>query len=312
MKIWIVGAGNIAKEYAKVLNALNKEYVVIGRGHKSAEAFNEMFGVMPFVGGLDAFLKTNPEKPEAAIITTNIDQLSSNAIQLMKYGVCKIFVEKPGFCFEDEIFEVKKVAAETQSEVYIAYNRRFYSSVLAAEKIIEEDGGVKSFNFEFTEWSHTISENDFALPVLNNWVYGNSSHVIDLAFFMGGMPTTLNCVTAGEIAWHKPAIFAGSGITDKGALFSYQANWAAPGRWSVEMLTSKHRIHLRPMEKLQVQNIGSVAINPVEIDDHLDTEFKPGFYLQTKAFLEADYTRLCSIEEQFHHVTGIYGKILGK
>ena len=48
------------------------------------------------------------------------------------------------------------------------------------------------------------------------------------------------------------------------------------------------------------------------IDDHLDKEFKPGFYLETKAFLEGDYTRLCSIEEQLCHVQNIYNKILGK
>ena len=29
--IWIIGAGYVAKEYAKVLNALDREYEVIGR-----------------------------------------------------------------------------------------------------------------------------------------------------------------------------------------------------------------------------------------------------------------------------------------
>ena len=39
----------------------------------------------------------------------------------------------------------------------VGFNRRFYSSVLKAKDIIHEDGGVKSFFFEFTEWSHVIA-----------------------------------------------------------------------------------------------------------------------------------------------------------
>ena len=72
----------------------------------------------------------------------------------------------------------------------------------------------------------------------------------------------------------------------KNALFSYHANWEAPGRWSVEILTPKHRLYFKPMETLQIQEIGSVAVNPVQIDDTLDKEFKPGLYLQVKSFLD--------------------------
>ena len=98
---------------------------------------------------------------------------------------------------------------------------------------------------------------------------------IDLAFFLGGEPKELSCFTFDKLAWHKPAVFTGAGITNTGALFSYQANWNAPGRWGIEILTSQHRLYLRPMEKLQIQNTGSVDISEVEIDDQLDKEFKP-------------------------------------
>ena len=103
--------------------------------------------------------------------------------------------------------------------------------------------------------------------------------------------------------------FSGAGITNKGALFSYQANWNAPGRWVVEVLTTKHRLYFKPMETLQIQEKGSVAIKPVEIDNQLDIDFKPGFYLQTKAFVEGDYGRFCMVEEHVKHVNAIYKKM---
>ena len=66
------------------------------------------------------------------------------------------------------------------------------------------------------------------------------------------------------------------------------------------------------MEQLQIQNMGSVAISPVVIDDQFDKEFKPGFYLETEAFINGDISKLCSIYEQAQYVEFIYNKIMGK
>lgn len=310
--IWIIGAGYVAKEYAKVLNALGREYEVIGRGQEKVDAFIKEIGHDAIAGGLEAYLSTKPEVPEYAIVGTNECALANNCKLLMQYGVRKILCEKPGFLYPEECAEVAEMTRLTGTVLYLAYNRRFFASTMEAERIIEEDGGLKSFNFEFTEWGHVIATYNFSKETLSNWFYANSTHVIDLAFFLGGMPEKMDSHVAGEISWHKPAVFAGSGVTEKGALFCYQANWAAPGRWGVELLTAKHRLYLRPMEQLQIQNLGSVAINSVEIDDSLDREFKPGFYRETKAFLDGDYSRLCSIHEQCEHVATIYTKIMGK
>lgn len=312
MKIWIIGAGTIAQEYAKIVTALGYEYIAVGRGAEKAEIFRQTLHHDVIEGGLEKFIASQPEIPECAIVATNLSSLSATCNALMDYGVRNILCEKPGFLFPEECVVVAKNAENTHSHLYLAYNRRFYASTLAAEKIIQEDGGLKSLNFEFTEWGHVIEKLDKPQADLKNWFYANSSHVVDLAFFIGGAPKEMTNYVSGEMSWHKPAAFAGAGITDKGALFSYQANWAAPGRWGVELLTAKHRLYLRPMEQLQIQELGKVAINPVEIDDHIDKEFKPGFFLETKSFLNGDSGRLCSIEEQLEHVNNIYTYIIGK
>lgn len=310
--IWIIGAGTIAQEYAKVLSALGYQFQMIGRGEEKARQVEETLGYKVIRGGLDSYIESAPEVPEAAIVATNLGSLAPNTLALLKFGVKRILCEKPGFLFPEECEKVAALAKEKKAEVYLAYNRRFFSSVLKAQEIIAEDGGVTSFNFEFTEWGHVIAKYNKPQDELKNWFYANSSHVVDLAFFLGGEPVQMDCHTSGEISWHKPAAFAGSGVSDKGALFSYQANWAAPGRWGVEVLTSQHRLYLRPMESLQIQNLGSVAINLVEIDDHLDKKFKPGFYLETKAFLEKTIENLCAIEQQSIHVNDIYNRMINR
>lgn len=310
--IWIIGAGTIAQEYAKVLQALNKQYQIIGRGEEKARQVEEALGCKVITGGLDSFLSSNPVLPEAAIVATNLGSLAPNTMTLVKFGVKRILCEKPGFLFPEECEQVAKVANNNNAEVFLAYNRRFFASVLEAERIIAEDGGLKSFNFEFTEWGHVIAKYNKPQDELSNWFYANSTHVVDLAFFLGGTPVEMINYSKDEADWHKPINFAGAGRTDKDVLFNYQANWDAPGRWAVELLTSQHRIYLKPMEQLQLQDKGSVKVYPVEIDDYLDKVFKPGFYLETKAFLEGDYKRLCSIQQQISHVRQIYNRILGK
>lgn len=309
--IWIIGAGSIAIEYAKVLNSLKCDYKVIGRGEESAKLFEQVIGKSVIRGGLANYLLTLPTLPQYVIVAVDVTGLKDTAIMLMNYGVKCVLLEKPGFCQPEELDDVIRITSETSSKVYLAYNRRFYSSVLSAEKIVKEDGGIKSFSFEFTEWGHVIEKLNHNSMALKNWFYANSTHVVDLAFFFGGIPKQLASYTAGELTWHKPAIFAGAGITEKDALFSYQANWNAPGRWAVELLTDKHRLYLKPMEALQIQEKGSVAIELVQVDNHLDVEFKPGFYLQTKAFIEGDYSRFCTIEEQQRRINSIYKLIVG-
>jgi predicted dehydrogenase len=309
-KIWLIGAGSIAKEYAKVLNALGKDYIVIGRGKKNADLFYEDTGKKVIAGGLDSYLETNPDVADNAIIAVNVQFLASTTIALMKYGVKRIFCEKPGFNDPIEFDEVVKAANDTGAHVFYAYNRRFFNSVLKAEEVIKEDGGMTSMNFEFTEWGHVIEKSDNPDAVKKHWMTANSSHVIDLAFFLGGIPHEMTCYTAGELSWHKPSRFVGAGVTVKGVLFNYQANWEAPGRWALEIQTPLHRIYLKPMEQLQLQDKGSVIVYPVDIDDHLDKDFKPGFYLETKSFLDGDTTRLCTLQQQAEHLNNIYNKIL--
>ena len=67
--------------------------------------------------------------------------------------------------------------------MYIGYNRRFYASTQKALEIIALDKGVKSFSFDFTEWSHEIESLKKDIAVKNSWFLCNSTHLLDLSFF---------------------------------------------------------------------------------------------------------------------------------
>lgn len=296
--VWVIGAGPLTIDYIKVLDALKIRYQVIGRGISSAKDCEEKTGVKVVTGGLESHVCVCKNFPSAAIVAVGVEQLANVTKILLQNSVKKILVEKPGGLNENEISSVHEESKKRNAEVYVAYNRRFYASTLKAQEIIRADGGVRSFHFEFTEWSHEIVKMEKAPGVKENWLLANSSHVIDLAFFLGGKPKEISCYVGGELDWHPSgSIFTGAGISEGGALFSYHADWGAPGRWSVEVLTGNHRLIFKPMEKLQIQKIGSVAVEEVPLVDELDREFRPGLFLQVKALMDGDLLSLLKIEE---------------
>jgi predicted dehydrogenase len=303
-KIILIGCGSMAREYYKVLKAFDVTIDVIGRGKTSADQFESETGHLVMSLDIDDYLEKEELTAVAAIVCVTVENLAALTIKLLKAGVNKILIEKPGALYLSELMEVKEAVVKKNEgqQVYIAYNRRFYSSVLKAKEIIEADGGVKSCLFDFTEWGHQIEPLTMKDEVKQNWFLANSSHVVDLVFHVIGAPEKLNCEAQGSLVWHtRAASFSGSGISQQGVPFSYHANWAAPGRWNIEFLTSKHKLFLSPMEKLRIMKLGSVAIEEVAMDEPSDNLYKPGLYKQVEAFFSHKNSVLCTLNEQLEN-----------
>lgn len=310
MDIWIVGAGDIAAEYTKILKDLGYSFSIIGRGEASAQDFYSKTGEQVIPGGINKFCESSSRVPDAAIIAVSVDQLFEATLALVKKGCKKILVEKPGAVTFSQIEQLDKIAREKGAEIFIAYNRRFYPSVREAIKLIEEDGGIKSFHFEFTEWAFKIEPLPIPELVKRNWFFANSTHVVDLAFYIGGNPVDFSSYTQGHLSWHNPASFVGAGVTEKNALFTYKANWDAPGRWGVEFLTSKRKLILQPLEGLKVTTLGSVTVEDLGFETTSEeTKYKPGFYFQVIDFL-TNKPKAKTLQEHKKSINDIYSKII--
>lgn len=298
LDVLLIGAGPMAISHAQVLQGMNLKFIVVGRGKQSAEIFQEETNINVITGGIDKWLSENIEYPKYAIVAVTGTQLGNVTRTLIKNGIRNILLEKPGGLNNKDIKAVAESANEFNANILLGYNRRFYASVLKAKEIINKDGGVTSYYFEFTEWPHTIVPLKKSPEEKKRWILHNSSHVIDLAFYLGGEPKEIHSYAKGGFDWHPDGtIFTGAGVSKSGALFSYHSNWDAPGRWGVEILTQKHRLIFRPLEKLHLQKLKSIAIEEVKIDDKFDIKFKPGLYLQFKAFLEGDTSNFITIQE---------------
>lgn len=298
-RVLLIGAGAMAIEYAKTLANLGITPVVMGRGEQSAAAFSEATGLPVGTGPLDQQLAGVAELPKVAIVTVNAMFLTDATTTLIKAGVIRLLVEKPAALDRAELDRLTAVANDEGAEVALGYNRRYASSVRRARDMVDEDGGVVSVKFDFSEPSRRIATLDKPERELLTWFYGNSSHVVDLALHFSGGLTHLSAMTAGGVDWHpQSGIFVGHGRGANGALVSWHSNWVGPGRWGLEVVTAERRLIMQPLEQLRIQTHDGFAETPVEIDMTLDQEFKPGLMRQVRAFLsgeEADH--LCSLDE---------------
>jgi hypothetical protein len=165
-------------------------------------------------------------------------------------------------------------------------------------QLIKEDGGAISSVFEFTEWASSIESWLVPAKVKEKLLIANSSHVIDLAFYICGLPMDWKCWHSGELSWHSSAArYCGAGVSERGIMFSYHADWEAPGRWGLEVLTRSRRL-------------GSNIIEETTLDDSLDIKFKPGLYKQVKAFIENKFDNFCTLEMQVKMIS-VYSDMAG-
>lgn len=307
----LVGAGAMAIEYAKVLKAQGIQFTCIGRNSASAEVFFNKTGIHAKTGGIRNYLNQNSKLPSSAIVCVSVDQLSQVTLELLNYGVKYILVEKPGGIKLEDIKKLAEESTKQNATLYVAYNRRFYSSTLQARDFIMEDGGVQSFMFDFTELGHILEKTKINNIIKENWFLANSTHVIDLAYYLGGEPLSLHSNTSGSLSWHPSgSIYSGAGITKNGALFSYHANWNAPGRWRIELVTKKRRLLLQPLEELHIQKLGSFNYEKVTFEDDIDLLYKPGLFRLVESFFDNRKDKqLVSISEQYRKCLTLYEKM---
>lgn len=297
----VFGAGEMGQAHIKALTALLPGRVAAWAPTERNRALVEEAGAVFYHGSEpeDALAAFSPTHAVVAAPVENLPQLTT---RLIDAGLRDILVEKPAALDVATGHRLLELSVEKDVYLAVAYNRRFYASVRTARAMmIESDEVITSVWFEFTEWPHVIAGlTNQSVLTKERWLLANSMHVIDAALHAVGLPAKGDAlfVRGGSLDWHPAgAIFAGAGRAGNGAPFACCANWDAPGRWGFEWLTPSTKYIFRPLEKLHVMRRGSVAIEEVPLLDDLDQQFKPGVYLQDRAFLTRDSEYLPNLQE---------------
>lgn len=308
--ILIIGTGMIAEEYIKILQYMGKKIEIVGNTTSKSKYISNKYSVICYDGGIENF-KFVKNYNEVIIATPEILLFDHLKIILNNCkSIKKIFVEKPCCLYDNELKEVIDIKNKLNNncKIFIAYNRRFYSSLEACNKIIVKDQIVNA-ELEIYEYNMKSHVTKFSNEILNTWFNNMTSHVVDMFFNIIGKPKELDTEHhgIGTLDWHpKCSIFSGNGTTDKNIQFKYYGDWNKNGKWKIKLFLNSGKIlEFQPLEDLKIiDNTNTSIINREEID----IKYKPGFYRQTETFLSNE-ENLKTIEEQYYDYINVYNKI---
>ena len=298
--VTLVGLGNMGKQYLSALEALSIRRIrVIGRSTESLEMLKERPEIVKISGGFEqASFKPDPE--ELGIIAVPTQLLMPAARHLASLGFRKLLIEKPVALRSVEISALVEELRRQEVLAVTAYNRVAYPSFLECRSRAEREGGITSCTYTFTELISSDWEWIFPPEELARWGLSNSLHPIGMAHRLIGPAREWTGYRKGGLSWHPAgSIFVGSGQSDRGIPFSYQADWGSTGRWSVEVHTPFSSYRLCPLERLfrRVEARGDWVEVPLST---FDPKVKAGLVEQVAAILHPEIRQripLVSLEE---------------
>lgn len=280
VKIAIIGAGYTATEHAKAFADLSGVTLagIYSRTRPRAEALAETYHIDKVFDSIDALFAGT----QADLVIITVNELSMKAVCLASLEhPWTLFVEKPPGLHLAEAQEIEAAAHSKNRNVFVALNRRFYSSTLAALNDLNQSDEPRYIyvqDQEDRDRARAVGRDD---EVLRYWMYANSIHMVDyLRIFGRGDVVAVNIIYPWQNT--SPGLVTAAVAFSSGDRAVYEALWELPGPWAVSITTATRRWELRPVEDATYQNAGERQRHEHARDD-LDKTYKPGFRRQAEA-----------------------------
>lgn len=248
--VTIIGAGLMGRQYLQASQALGIPHVRVCSRRPEPLAALCADGVETVAGGVEA-LACRPKPDELGIVATPTAMLVRAAERLSELGFRRLLIEKPVSLEADEIERLAGALEQRGVQAWCAFNRVAYPSFHEVRARIADEGGATSCVYTLTERIKPDWPQRFPAEELARWGIANSLHVVSMAHGLIGWPSRWNGSRAGAIPWHPTGVvFVGSGMSERGVPFAYQADWGSTGRWSVEAHTRVSSYRLCPLEQV--------------------------------------------------------------
>jgi predicted dehydrogenase len=300
IKVAFIGAGFMADAHLHAFADIENVSLVgiTSRTLIKAEVLAEKYGVKHVYNSIDEMY--NDTQADLAVISVNELALYKICLESFKFP-WKILVEKPvGYNFEEAQL-ISTLALNSGVQVFIALNRRHYSSTKNVIEALKDDVGQRVVQVFDQENPAVAIEAGTPQKVVDNWMYANSIHLIDYfnVFCRGQLTGVQNVIRLNN---DSPFFLLSRLSFSSGDIGVYQAIWEGPGPWAVTISTQLKLWELRPLEKVTKQAYRSRVKEESTIDEW-DITFKPGIRSQAQqavnAVLGMDHT-LPTLDDGLH------------
>ncbi len=280
----MIGAGRVAPEHLRVLASFGDVELVglANRGGPAIEGTAARFGVGRTFSDWRAMVEQT--EPDGVLVLVDPLSMVEVAAGVLGLGIPAL-IEKPPGMTSAQTEELAALAEARAVPNLVAVNRRWYSVVQAALARVTANGPLVGVSVDAPEPIAHIARAPGRPPeLLDRWLVANTIHAIDLLRYAGGPVGAVHAVRRGG-AGGRTDSFCALIEFESGALGQFSSHWRSPGRWRLQLDGTGVQAVLEPFER------GSLRFEDGRTEplprDPVDAEFKPGFYAQDRAFVEA-------------------------
>ena len=302
IKVAFIGAGYMASEHARAFEALDGVVMagITSRSRERAEVLAQQYA-MPVFGSVSELFENT--EADLVVVAVNEMQMREVAIQCFVFP-WTVMLEKPAGYDLDDARSIIRSAQQSGAlnRIFVALNRRGYSSVRKAKDILRDCEGPRFIRVcDQQDQSNLTELYNVPVEVINNYMFANSIHLVDYFRIFGrGEVVEVDLIspwTPGSPGWVIAKVMFSSG--DLGL---YEGIWnGGPGPWATTISTRDKYVEMRPLEKIGVQLKGSRLLDWLDICEH-DIVYKPGLFWQANQAVRAakgEATELATIGDAF-------------
>jgi hypothetical protein len=288
-KVAIIGAGYTAREHIHAFADVPGVRLagIHSRTRSKAETLAKEYTIPHVCDSVDELY----EKTKADLVVVTVVEMSMRPVceACFQYP-WTLLLEKPAGYTVPDAEAILAAAQKNKSNVFVALNRRFYSSTRFVLSDCVELDGPRFVKVQDQQDQASALSTGQPKAVVDNWMFANSIHLIDyFHVFCRGKIEQVEPI----IPWNpvRPGVVIGKILFDSGDVGIYEGVWDGPAPWAVAVSTSSRRWEMRPLEHAVYQNRGERALIPAELNQW-DKLFKPGFRLQAENAAAAALGRL--------------------
>jgi len=285
LKILFIGAGNIAKEHLIVLDRLIdlKYSSICSRTNSKSKKLAQSFSMNHIEETYEHFIKKNKENIDGIFILVSANQIFTISKKILKFKI-PLFIEKPPGLNSNQLAELNILSKKYKTSNLVGYNRRYYSIIQKLKNKLNNEK-IVSAHVEAHERYWILKKKIKDKSIFKNWMYANTSHVINLLLFLLGDFKKVISFSKNNFNKKNIEVNTSALIEFKNKIFAtFKSNWNVPGGWLIKIFTNKNTYILDPLEKCIVIN---KKFKKKEIKfEKYDIMNKNGFYLQAKFFIK--------------------------
>jgi predicted dehydrogenase len=291
----LIGSGYMAEQYLLAAKSLQQIEVVgiASRNLLTAQRLADNFLINSVSNNSqELILNLRPD-----VILVCVSELSTEEVLggLFHFQI-PIVVEKPVGLSLGQALRIEAMAREAGCPVYVALNRRMYSSTRQVMDAVESSIGNRFVRI--IDQENQIAARNSGQPdqVVASWMFANSIHLIDyIRFICRGDVIALSKMThpLSSDGW----VMVSQIDFSSGDKALYTCYWNTPARWSVDISIGDRLWQLAPLESARVFTMSSLTPTELSIDSK-DMDAKPGIIgvlEETLKLLNGLPSTLCSL-----------------